>query len=248
MVRRIAFASCALGLGIAVGCGPTPKDEPATPTPEPVAVQPAPTPVAAVPAPEPQPPAPLPLPPSFDFPSDAGGQKVAAALKSPVPASPTAPVSATPKPRSSDLDRGELSFAKVDPSSPKAPLPAAKPPRVSPPPEAIPADLGRGTAENPASVKLLEKPPVRSAGPVNAGAADVPPLARSIPDRAATDDPTAEIAAQRAVLTPLPAPLLSVWFLRFSIPDPFEFAEQLKGKTGTDQELGTAPVVVPPGR
>ncbi|HVK10576.1 MAG TPA: hypothetical protein VM597_17550, partial [Gemmataceae bacterium] len=75
--------------------------------------------------------------------------------------------------------------------------------------------------------------------------ADLPPLAHQLPDRASLDDPTAEIAAARAVFTALPLPAPAAWFARFGIPDPFELIEQMKGKTVVEKELGTTPVIVP---
>ena len=116
------------------------------------------------------------------------------------------------------------------------------------PPERVPDTLGETADRDPAFARLPQRPRVRQPGVPPPGAADVPPLARQVVDRAALDDPTAEIAAVRAVFTALPLPATPAWFLRLGIPDPFELAGHLRGKTGSDAELGTKPVNVPPGR
>jgi hypothetical protein len=95
---------------------------------------------------------------------------------------------------------------------------------------------------------MADRPPLRRPPSVAAGPVDLPPLARPVPDRASLDDPTAELSAARVVFTALPLPAVAGWFARFGIPDPFELADHLRGKTGLDRELGTAPVAVPPGR
>jgi hypothetical protein len=191
-------------------------------------------------------PAPAPRPSAEPFrpPTDAAGQTVAAALAPAVPPAPQPP--ATPVPRAAAFDRGEPPLPPATAAVPPLPPPAAKPPRLSPPPERVPADLGRLAAEDPAKVRLPQRPlaRARAANP----SADLPPLARQLPDRASLDDPTAEIAAARAVFTALPLPAPAAWFARFGIPDPFEFVAHMKGKTAVERELGTAPVIVPPMR
>ena len=254
MNRRIALASWAASVGLIAGCGqPHGSADAAPTTPEQVAAKTVPTPILSTSIPDSpvatkvtQPTAPPPVP--FAFPSDSGGKKLAAVLTPSAALAPVALAGAGPKPRTSDIDRGDLPLPKFVAKVPSLPNPTAKPVRPSAPVELIPADLGQAAAENPGAVKLAEKPLVRATGPINPGAGDVPPLARATPDRAPLEDPTTEIATQRAVNTPLPAPFLSVWFVRFTIPDPFELAEHLKGKTGTDAELGTNPVAVPPGK
>ena len=61
-------------------------------------------------------------------------------------------------------------------------------------------------------------------------------------------DPTADITTARIIFTQLLAPVVINSFARFGIPDPFEFAEHLRSKTGSSAELGTKPEVVPPAR
>jgi hypothetical protein len=74
----------------------------------------------------------------------------------------------------------------------------------------------------------------------------LPSLARQVPDRSPTDDPTAELSTARIVNTLLPVPALVSPFLRLVLPDPFEFAEQVRPPTRP--EMATTPVTVPPKR
>lgn len=244
-MTRITLLMVFNGL-LAAGCGQSPPavaqtEPPKTlvvvePTPQEPKATPPVQPLAASPAPE------------FTFPNDAGGKKVAATLAPSLP--PTSVVAPTTKPkgRSSEIDRGELPTPKVTAAVPAAPLPKAKSPKPSPPAERVPTDLGQAAALDPAQVKLPERPLIKAPGVVNPGAVDVPRLANQVPDRASLEDPTAEIVAARAIVTALPLPFNPAWFVRFGIPDPFEFVEQLRGKTGVAGELGTAPVNVPPMR
>jgi len=61
-------------------------------------------------------------------------------------------------------------------------------------------------------------------------------------ERASLDDPTADLSAVRVIETPLPVPAIQLPFLRTFIPNPFELAEQLKGKLGRETELGAGPI------
>jgi len=236
MLIRISLLIAVTGL--LAGCGQSPpavaqSDAPKTlvvvePTPQP-AVQP----LAASPA------------ATFAFPDDVGGKKVAATLAPSLPPAPIAAPTTKPKARSSEIDRGELPMPKVSAAVPTTPLPKAKLPRPSPPTERVPVELGSAAALDPSREKLPERPGVRAVA-ANPGAVDVPRLANPLPDRASLDDPTTEIAAARVIVTALPLPFNPAWFVRFGIPDPFEFVEHLRGKTGAVGELGTAPVNVPP--
>jgi hypothetical protein len=241
----VALAGVAAGCGRSGG-GPAPQPvvvaaEPEKPVPAVAAL--VPSAVAVQPTAKPQPPA-----EPFRFPGDAGGKKVAAALAPTAPPAPPLPGGGGPRPRTTELDRGEVPPPPVMAAVPPLPPPASKPPRLTPPPERVPADLGRLAAEDPAKVRLPERSRARGEAAANAAAPDLPSLARQLPDRAPTDDPTAEIAAARAVLTALPLPVPAGWFARFGIPDPFEFAAQMRGKTAADGELGTRPVTVPPDK
>src|SRR5438105_1077287 len=107
-MRRTAFALAA-AVGLAAGCSKSPGEAPAAGPPVPV------IPVAAQ-APEPAPPASVP----FRYPDDAGGKAVAAALAPSVPPEPKAGEAAKPRPRTSELDRGEVPLPKVAVAVPKA--------------------------------------------------------------------------------------------------------------------------------
>ncbi len=235
----------ALGL---VGCNDTPpapraseattvaKVEPALPTPA--------TPTSEVkPAPQP---VPAPVEPAVKLPDDLGGKAVQKSLMPTVKMPGDLPGPKAARPRITPLDRGELPSAPFVIALPSTPIPKAKPAKPSLPPERPPSDLGQAAAENLTAVKFLDKPLVRAEGPANAGAADVPALARQVVERAPVDDPTAEISAARLIATIFPFPVGTLPFLKQSIPDPFEFAEQLKGKLPRETEFGTVPSVVVP--
>jgi hypothetical protein len=236
--RILTFAALT---ALAAGCG---RSEP-KPVAVPViaAIEPA-KPAVAAAGPEEAPP-PRPTPEPYRPPTDAAGRVVTAALAPAVPPSP--PLSgAAPRPRTSAFDRGELPLPPVVATVPTLPPPPARPPRPSPPPEQVPADLGRLASDDPARVRMPQRPLAKSQAP--SMLADLPPLARPLPDRAPLEDPTVEIVAARTVFTALPLPAPAAWFARFGVPDPFEFIEQMKGKTAVEKELGTAPVPVPPAR
>jgi len=238
----------ALGGFAILGCteAPKPPDEPA------VLAQPAlptlPTAPAATVPEQPTPKStPAPVEPMVKLPDDLGGKAVQKSLMpTPVmPADIAGPKAA--RPRLTELDRGELPAAPIAWKVPAVPLlPKVKPARPSIPPERAPADLGHAAAENLGGVKFTEKPLVRAEAPANAGATDVPALARQIPERAPVDDPTAEISAGKVIETAFPYRVGTLPFLKVTIPDPFEFAEHLKGKLPRETEFGTAPSVVPP--
>lgn len=233
-MRRLV--ACSL---FAVGCSSAaveaPKPEPtavATVTPS---VSPPTLPVEVVTKVEPQ------------FPEFAGGTATLASL-TPTPPAPLAdlPATSAPSSRSAVVDSGEipLPFAAVRPVA--MPLPEAKIVFPYPPPEIVPADLGRGSAVNAAAEKLPEKPRVKAPSPPAPTAADVPRLAYPTAERASLDDPTAELAGRRVVHTPLPLPAVVGWFARFSIPDPFEFSAIPNPAPAAP--LGVAPVTVPPAK
>jgi hypothetical protein len=243
-VRTGCYCGLFLAAGLGLGCARTPAGS----TPVPVAAS-----VDQSPAPDPQPapPAPAASQPAvenpFHFPDDAGGRQVARALSPPAPPAPPLPGPAAPKPRTSSLDRGELPLPAVVPGLPKAPPVRSKSPRPSPPPESYTAEPARTVSGDATLARMTSPPLVRGPASPVPSAADLPPLARPAADRASLDDPTAGIATARAVLTALPLPSIHAPFLRLGIPDPFEFATQLRGKIGLEGELGTSPVNVPPG-
>lgn len=225
---------------VAVGCG-TPAPAPAPPE----SVQPTLV-VPGQPESAPTAPAPKPAdPPAVVLPSDLGGKAVGRVIHS-TPALPTDRITTAPKPRKYDPDPSDLSQPNVVVKRPTAPAPQSKPPLPAPPPERPPTDLGSSAALNPGDVKLPDRPRVKADGPTNPKAADVPMSGWRQPDRVSLDDPTVDPTAARLTFTPFPLPAGGFPHLPLRIPDPFEFKEQLKGKTGRDAEFATTPAVVNP--
>lgn len=180
----------------------------------------------------------------FRYAADAAGKKVEQAL---TPATPSEKLPrAAPRPRASDVERGELPTKKPVVVAPTLPPAARKPAMPSPPHEGVPATVGVGSEVPLAATKLPEGERVKAAARPEPTAADVPKMAVQQPDRIPVDDPTAELSTQRIVNTLMLAPELAAPFLRLILPDPFEFAEHLKAPP--TPELATAPVFVPPAR
>ena len=239
----LAFGGFAL-----LGCNdpaPKPNDDPIAAAPPVLPTMPTngTTPVAKVQGQ----PTPKPVEPVAKLPDDLGGKAVQKSLMPTLtmPGDIAGPKSS--KVRITELDRGELPAPATVWKVPSAPLlPKVKPAKPSVPPERAPTDLGHAAAENLGGVKFAEKPLVRAEAPVNAGATDVPAFARQIVERTPVDDPTADISAGKVIETAFPYPVGPLPFLKVTIPDPFEFVEQLKGKLPREKEFGTVPDVVPP--
>lgn len=203
-----------------------------TPTPPPADALP----VVVVPVLQPTPTAP-PVEP-FRFSTDA----IARTLAPTAPPSPTLPNRTAPVKRTSPLDGGEL---------PPAKLAAGAVPRLSPkvwkslpssPTERVPRDLALGISVAFPGEIVPPKPTVRTPT-VSPTAADVPAMAKYVADRVSLDDPTAALSAERIVNTPLAPPGPPPAVLRPTIPDPFEFAEQVKPRP-TPEPI-PMPVAVP---
>jgi hypothetical protein len=223
------------GLMFIFGC-----TESVTPPPAPIAA-----PVAAIPIPTTAP-APQPVAvkiPHVVIPSDLGGKAVSQALVPSVDQGKL-PVTATPKPRESELDSGEIPQKPVPIVLPMAGMPQAKPVRISPPKEKPPTDLG----SRPTTMKIQTpyRPLVKAPSVMNPGASDVGPLVRVVPDKASTDDPTADVLSGQVIDTKFPLPTEPLPFVRFTIPDPFEYGGQLKGKLPRETEFAIAPSLVNP--
>jgi hypothetical protein len=225
---------------LAVGCGA------ATPPPPPAEVA---QPTLVVPdQPESAPAAPKPAdPPAVVLPSDLGGKAVGRVIHS-TPTLPADPITTAPKPRKYEPDPSELSQPNGVVMRPSSPALQSKPPLPAPPPDRPPTDLGSAAAVNPGDVKLADRPRIQASGPNNPKAADVPMTGWRQPDRVSLDDPTVDPTAARLTFTTFPQPVNWLPHLPLRIPDPFEFQEQLKGKTGRDAEFATTPVVVNPER
>lgn len=152
----------------------------------------------------------------------------------------------SPRPRLGDIDRGDLPMVK--PTAKAVPLPPVtrKPTLPSPPSEGVSQRVGEGSEMNWRDAKFPESPTVKSPPRAEPTAADVPRLGYPVPDRIPVDDPTAEISTARIVNTLMVAPTIAAPFLRLMLPDPFEFAEQVKPPTTS--EFATTPVLVPMAR
>jgi hypothetical protein len=134
---------------------------------------------------------------------------------------------------------------------------AVRPPAASPAPaavlphapaERVPFDLGVGAADVPA------RPSFAVAAGIVVRAKDVsdpPPLAtlgRQQTDRASLDDPTAEAGGAVIVNRKIEPELGRAEFFRVILPDPFEFATQVKPVVPPAADPGLTPVVVSPMR
>ncbi len=167
------------------------------------------------------------------------------ALASTVPSLPEAKAKG-PKGRDSEIARGELPLAKLPPAAVPLPPVNRKAARPSPPSEGVPLGLGDGAELDWRGSKLPEAPTVNAPPRPQPTAADTPRLGYPQPDRIPADDPTADLSTARIVNTLLAAPTIAAPFLRLVLPDPFEFAEQLKPTPVS--EFGIVPVIVPPAR
>lgn len=244
MTTRTALRWLAVFAGVgAAGCGGSPPPEPCPEVPALVVPKVDEGEPGQVADPKPTTPDPdrttKPADPPPSLPSDTGGKAVAKALRTPPPLPADPPAVKQPKPYSSAIDRGELPLPKVPPraftpSDPKASGTKPSAPAERNQPNDATATLPEG--------KATDRPLLKVPSPPNPGAADVPVNAWRQGDRASLDDPTADLSAMRVIVTPLPLATGVLPFVRVSIPDPFELAEQLKGKLGKDTELGTGPV------
>ena len=218
---------------LASGCGEAPQP-PAAPVAVPIAAISVPT---AAPASAPEKP-----PPSANA-NDLGSNAVRQTLMPMVPVEPLV-ASVHPVPRESEIDRGDIPAKLLPFAIPPTGMPPSKPVRLSPPKEVAPSDLGNRTEKR--KIQTPYQPLVKAPSPYNPGAADVGPLVRMLPDKASTDDPTADLLAKKAIETPMPLPAEPLPFLKLTIPNPFEYAEQLKGETGRDAKFATSPSLVNP--
>jgi hypothetical protein len=77
---------------------------------------------------------------------------------------------------------------------------------------------------------------------------ELPPLARQLPDRASLDDPTSDAGNAAIVARSVAVQLALAPFVRVSLPDPFELAEQVRPSVPPPAEPGLQPVPVDPRR
>jgi hypothetical protein len=151
-----------------------------------------------------------------------------------------------PKGRDSSIERGELPAGIPSATIPSLPPPTRKPALPSPPAEGVSHRIGDGAELDWRGFRQPVAPPVKAPPRPEPSAADVPRLGFPQPDRIPTDDPTAELSTARIVNTLLMAPTITAPFVRLLLPDPFEFAGQLKPSPAP--EFATTPVLVSPAR
>ncbi len=193
---------------------------------------------------------PQPPPTTFPFPADAAGQALPNVVASPAPAPlPVERFAAVRTVRAaSNRTVNPDPLPKVA-YSPRPLLPA-HPSGLRPiaPTERVPFDIGFGSTAVPAR-PALPNPPGET---TRARDLNVPPplnpVGRHLPDRASLDDPTAD-TGNAAIVSRSPTPdLPPAAFLKVTLPDPFELADQVKPKVAPTAEPGLAPVTVPPRR
>lgn len=220
-LRPLAFAAVVWFVGCSRGdpvVSAAPEPGPLVPVLTAVEPPPTPPPVVVVPPPVP-----------FRLPADAGGRAVAAATAPTPPVSVPLPTVKAPRPRVSDLDRGELPPPPIKPVVRVLPVPPGKPALPTPPAERLPADFGIGSIQNTGDLKLPETVSLRPPPPAPPlTAADVPRQARQRPDKSPADDTIDDLIAGQIVFTPLSRPVVRELLMLFRLPDPFELAEQLR--------------------
>lgn len=243
LLAALAFAGC--------------SQQPPAPSPEPGAVVVAPVVVdAPAPKPETQPvaaqPAPQPVaePPTFKFAPDLTGQALTKAVAPGVPLKlQTEKFGAEPKPRAVpakylDPDPAARAVYSLPPVLPAKPAPV----KPGAPAERVPLDLGARADALPVAVVLPVAPVVTE----RARDVNVPPpapvLGRQNTERVPFDDPTGEVGNAVVVANSVPVSLGVSGFLKITVPDPFELAEQVKPSVPPAAEPNAKPLEVNPKR
>lgn len=243
LLAALAFAGCS-------------QQPPAAPSPEPGAVVVAPV-VVDAPAPKPetqpvaaQPAPPVAEPPTFKFAPDLTGRAVSKAVAPGAPLKPqTERFGAEPKPRAVpakylDPDPTARAVHALPPVLPARPAPV----KPVAPAERVPLTLGAGADALPVALVLPVAPVVTE----RARDVNVPPpapvLARQNTERVPFDDPTSEVGNAVVVANAVPVPLGVSGFLKITVPDPFELAEQVKPSVPPAAEPSPKPVEVNPQR
>lgn len=248
-VRSAARCSALFVFG-ALGCSQQSAPQPAAVVEPAVAV--APQPGAPAPAPEARPPAPKPPepPPTFEFPPDLTGQALSKAIAPAPPAKlPGERFGTEPRPRATPAK-----YLEPDPLAKTAhalpPVAPAKLPALKPvaPAEKVPVALGAGAGELPAKIVLPVAPVVTARAPDVNVPPPAPLLGRQNTERVPFDDPTSEVGNAVIVANSVPVPLGASGFLKVTVPDPFELAEQVKPSVPPAAEPSAKPVEVNPAR
>jgi hypothetical protein len=216
-----------------------------------VTAQDAPAPLEALPAPS------LTVAPApravtvFEYPQDLAGKAVVQAVNPEPPAlKPTERFGDAPTARPSPakiLNPEPTVKVNYAPPTIAATKPGSLP--LSSPRESVPFDLGRGADAPPVKPTL----PV-SAAPVVERARDVnlppplPTLGRQLNERASLEDATSDYSNAAIVSPAVNVPLASASFLKVTLPDPYEFGDQIKPQVAPASEPGMTPAVVNPQR
>lgn len=188
---------------------------------------------------------------AFEYPQDLAGKALVRAVSPEPPAlQPTERFGEAPRPRNAPAKiLNPEPTAKINYALPKIEVARPASLTLSPPRETIPFDLGRGADAPPIKPTL----PI-AAGPVVERARDVnlppplPILGRQLNERASLEDPTSDFANAAIVAPAVNVPLASASFLKVTLPDPYEFGEQVKPRIPPTAEPGLTPATVNPQR
>lgn len=250
-LQLLAVAVLAFAAGVYVGQRHPLPDISAGGSPEPESEPPATA--APEPAAEAGPPA-APPGPSFPFPADLGGKAVAKTVTPAAP--PPLPLPGDDQPATGKGPRPLRANPRTDPdlvgkpayTPPPVRLPA--PPAMKPaaPPERVPFDLGARPTPVPSAVVFAETSPQTARARDVAVPPNLPVLARPLPNRTPVEDPTADAGNAEIVARTVPVVPAAAPFLKVALPDPFEFADQVRPNLPPGTEPPPAPVPVPPQR
>ncbi len=249
-VRALRSSVFAIGLA---GCSQQQAaDAPAGPPAVVIAPQPADAPAGepkaqpgAAPSPKPEPP-----PPTFAFPADQTGVALARVMAPdvtrPLPAERfgIAPLPRPVPPKVLEPDAAERARYVPPPLLPPKPVSA----RPAQPPERVPLDLGARADDVPAKPKLPVAPVVTPRARDVNRPPPAPVLGRPLTERVGLDDPTGELGNAVVVSGVVRVPPAPSGFVKVSVPDPFELAEQVKPRIPAPAEPSAAPVPVNPHR
>lgn len=203
-------------------------------------------------APAGEPREPAPAPGGFEYPADQAGRLLARAVAPEAPAVPPlewpgiGPVRRVPP--------APVLSPEPPPGLPARPvLPPVLPVsrgsvRPLPPPERVPWDLGWGAAAVPARPTFPVAPGITTRAPDVSRPPPLPPLGRPFAERVSLDDPTAELGHTAITSLPVRVAVEPAGFLKPTLADPFELAEQVQPHVPPAAEPGLALVVVPPQR
>jgi hypothetical protein len=169
---------------------------------------------------------------TFAFPDDSGG-KILSRILPPgaperLPAAKTGPLTRT---RLKALEQPEATSNPPIPTLPK--LPPAKRTALHPhlPAEPTPLFDLREEIDTPRRPELPESERIRTPSRDVSLPIELPLQSRYSPDRAPTDDPTAEMSLEKALSQPQPLRTEQAPFVRINLPEPFENRASVRSST-----------------